>query len=90
MAIANLASLTAQTTATALAANVSRPTFVDANPVSRTIVPAVACRTVRVDATAANVSRRTFADADPDIHGIVTAADASRLALAHRSADTDI
>lgn len=85
---ANPASLTVQTAATAV--NVLRRIFVDVDPVLGTITPGVACRTVRVAATAASASRRTFAAADPDTREIVTAADASRLPLAHRSADTDI
>lgn len=88
MAIASPASLAVRTIATAV--NVSRRTFVDADPVSRTIAPAVACRIVRVAATTANVSRRTFVRADPDIHGIVTATDVSRLVPVRRSADTDM
>lgn len=85
---ASPASLTARTAATA--ANVSRRTFVDADPVLSTIAAAVACRSVRVAATAASASRRAFAAADPDTRGILTAADASRLPPARRSADQGI
>lgn len=88
MATASPASLTVRTIATAV--NVSRRTFVDADPVLRTTAPEVACQIVRVAATTANVSRQTFVHVDPDIHGIVTATDVSRLVLVHRSADTDI